>query len=710
MRLPSLPSLLSVVVVASLTTTAVTGTRKTRKPDAPADPCAGLGSDVGTFSTMEQVQDCLSSFNVSSADMLETVTNIKKMLDFIPLISTLDSLPNSGITTAFEFNTRILNLLASLNDNHMKYTPECYNGLFNFVQPWHVAATYPKDSPRPTLKLRGTHLKKSMQKDAFALWKDSLGGKNVLDFDGFEVVKVDGVDAVDHVQAYADKYSGYGKEPDSRFNNVLMFSYYSLGKYILKPGAYYSTTFLGSDAEPDRKYTLKSPDGKTFELSVPWLAWNTAKFTSTDKLRAKCEGATNDDGGDDGGDGGDGNDGGDASDAQIDSGSDLVDMIGGCEGLPSIDAAKVNSMVNSRLSIMQRRADPASGFDINQPLYQDLHNAFYILKDGITGVWVLSTFTIKGNVFDFYESWVANVTTGLIGIQQRGATKLIVDNSGNKGGIGCVSRVFADYLLPGTKPLTLSFRATQGMQALWKTSFFGKDLSRLLSIPDGTDLRDVKNLTRAGWTQPFSGTFVTKCVSTNGTVKYPALVRQYSPNDIAFVSNGNCGSACSLMVRALRDTWNVPAYVYGGATKQPFTPTSYEGGAVTTLKDLTASSVQTDSLTPAELDVLPKKFRNKAGYKVAIMQAFSVNGKAGLDVPAEWTRSVADGWLDVEDPSNVETIWNAVADRMKMSNIGSRNVKIASGAKKLGWGIGAGLVALMGWLVHVSIYLSYPIY
>ncbi|KAJ3108021.1 hypothetical protein HDU97_002601 [Phlyctochytrium planicorne] len=646
------------------------------------DPCLGLGDQVNTFSSFESVYACLNSFPIGSAEMVSTVTNVKKILDLYPymdlvqgstsplfpsnidLLSSLDGIAASSISVAFEFHTKVTFLLNSVYDSHMLYTPLCFKTLFQFVQPWHIAATYPANSPKPVLKLRGTHLKESMRKDAFQLWRDALDGKTPLDYDGYTIVSIDGMDPVDAVQAYADKYSGYGKEANSRFNNVLMFPWYSLGSYILKPGSFYTTPFLGYNASPIREYRLKSPSGSETTLRVPWIAYNLKKIRSQHTLQALCtlNGKTSDES--------DPVDNGDMRDLeQFDEIDDEADFQDQLDVLPKI---KIDW---SRSTTSRSRAlEPIPPFDLYRPLYSDRHNAFYILEDRKVGVWVISTFTIKGEISEFYPSWVANVTTGLIGLQNRGATKLILDVSGNKGGVGCVSRVFANYLLSGTNPLLVDFRATDAMKALWKTSFFGKGLSLLKPYPSGTEIRDVKTVTRAGKQSRFSGYFVTKCAATNGTVEYPPLPRKYTPNDIAIVSNGNCGSACSLMIRALRDTWKVPAYVYGGATKTTFTPTSYEGGFVTSLRKLNAHTVDKEDLSASELALLPSNFPNSIQFRFAIMEAFSPNGKQGLNNPIEWTPSPAEEWLDVEDPSDTKLLWNAVAKKRWASSGSERFV------------------------------------
>ncbi|KAJ3101254.1 hypothetical protein HDU97_001551 [Phlyctochytrium planicorne] len=651
------------------------------------DPCAGIGSVIGTFSTLTDVYACLNSISVSPAEMTDTVSTVKKLLELYPfldlsegatspqtfsskvnVLSTLDTIASTtSISTAFEFHTRVIYLLNSLNDAHMKYTPTCFASLFRWVQPWHITATYPAGSSKPLLKIAGTHLKQTQQTEAFALWSSALQGQSPLDYDGYTVVSIDGVDAVDAVQAFADKYSGYSREADSRFNKVLMFPVFKSGAFSNRAGGFYSTTFLGSDEPPTRQYVLKSPSGSQVTLTVPWIGSNLIKFSSRDTLQNFCTSAEDDDSTvvDGSKNAGTVLSKRDFEDLEDDDNDDQLNAdVDYLQPLPTVDALAVGKMVKAASRKIFKSKQSTSGFNINRPVSKDPNNAFYLLSDKKTGVWVLSTFSPTGNLRDIYDSWVANVTSGLIGLQELGATKLIVEVSGNGGGYVCASRAFTNYLMDGTQTAIYNFRVTDTIKALWKTSFYGRNLANLNPYPSGTSIQKTKTQTRAGKESVFSGYFTTDCGAGSLTADFPKLPRAFAAADLAFVSNGNCGSACAIMLRALRDQWSIRTYVYSGITKTPYTPSSFEGGTITTLSKLTSPTLSTAALTSAELALLPTNFSSPITFQLSVNQAFSPNGQGGTDLPAEWVPSQADGWLDVEDPSDKEAVWNAAAAKM----------------------------------------------
>ncbi|KAJ3097318.1 hypothetical protein HDU96_000421 [Phlyctochytrium bullatum] len=68
------------------------------------------------------------------------------------------------------------------------------------------------------------------------------------------------------------------------------------------------------------------------------------------------------------------------------------------------------------------------------------------------------------------------------------------------------------------------------------------------------------------------------------------LVKGWRPEKIGVISNGFCGSTCSNFVRVLREQHGVRSFVYGGASGQPFQPTSFEGGRLLTFDDLLLDS------------------------------------------------------------------------------------------------------------------------
>ncbi|KAJ3203428.1 hypothetical protein HDU67_010191, partial [Dinochytrium kinnereticum] len=393
-----------------------------------------------------------TAFKTAHVEQLKTIFDIYPFTDLAmgpftkpyPLFQTrinikseLDSLAtNLRVSTEFEFYSRIRLLIASLQDGHMTYNPTCISP-FTFRQPWHFAAVYPDaGSRRPVVRVV------EELEGWVEVWEGTLGGRSPKDFVGWNVVSVDGVDAVTAIQNHADKLSGISRDPNTRFNNVLYGTQYINGQWTPIPGSFYSTDFLGHDASPSRTYVLAPPTGgPPVTITVPWIAYMPEQtFTSAAEYKQKfCEGPP-------------------PATARTSSSSLRVLQPDGATILVSQPngLSRVMERVESGTELTRPLPDLTEAYriaedvlegvlkgggdarlDLGKPIVGDAHCAFYMLEDGETGVFVFPTVMPEGEFDVVVPKWLGMISGGLLALEAKGATKLVIDVTGNGGGYVC---------------------------------------------------------------------------------------------------------------------------------------------------------------------------------------------------------------------------------------------------------------------------------
>ncbi|KAI8830356.1 hypothetical protein BC829DRAFT_132203 [Chytridium lagenaria] len=140
---------------------------------------------------------------------------------------------------------------------------------------------YPaSNDKKPVLKIMG-----SVASRIPAAWTNELGGLSTRSFINYTIKSIDGMDPIKVVQTHADKLSGFSRSAESRFNAILYKEVYYTGDFIPINNTFYSTTFLGHDAAPTRRYVLTPPNNNTdVTFDIPWAAvplFSNGAFDST---------------------------------------------------------------------------------------------------------------------------------------------------------------------------------------------------------------------------------------------------------------------------------------------------------------------------------------------------------------------------------------------------------------------------------------------
>ena len=208
---------------------------------------------------------------------------------------------------------------------------------------------------------------------------------------------------------------------------------------------------------------------------------------------------------------------------------------------------------------------------------------------GLEDVAVLS---VRG--FPYSRSFCSTITKSLALFRQSGRKKLLIDMSGNPGGLLAAGQDLFGQLFPEiTQYLGVSMRAHEALYQIgkWANSFpadtlknggdFGNFAGLLLNFradraykPDGTGLYPTWNSVYGPINR--NGSLLTETLIKdleidtmrdlrgfqNGTL--PNLKRPFASEDIIVISDGSCSSMCALFVSMLKNQAGVRSLVIGG--------------------------------------------------------------------------------------------------------------------------------------------------
>ncbi|KAJ3104875.1 hypothetical protein HDU96_008771 [Phlyctochytrium bullatum] len=581
---------------------------------------------------------------------------------------------DESLTTQYDFYTKISNMANSFEDAHFYYIPFCM-AAFIHRQPFRLGAVYPNANGEPVIKVVATA-------PVSPVWDEALGTSDLSTFLNYTVKSIDGIPAAESIQNYSDRYGGFARSADSRFNAAVSSKIFVGGEFVLSQGYFSDTAFLPSDAKP-RTYVLTPPvraDGTQpadITVTVPWASFprnggiprpfaNNAEYYGYLCLSDIQQSALSR------------RDVKDTTQVLSDFGSRPLlprtttpaGALDAAHTIPEIsNAVLAEALQRHHAHHLERRQTP-SGEPI--PLVANLDTAFYVLEDGITGVWVFATVSPESS----YDNWLGTITGGLRAFEQIGVKRLIIDVTANGGGDFCASTAFAEYILQNTPMIEDQLRLTPAVKALLKVDFFGIEspFSDIVPVSGrGSNIvAEAYTQDRGNGPQLLSGRF-RFCQSAGSTpagfirtFNLPELERGWAPEDVSVVSDGGCGSACACMIRSMRDAHpGFKAYTYGGRSGKPYTPTSFEGGIVVPFRLFEGYYPEFDLLTEEERALLPGNITARFLGGLPITQGYSPLAK-DTGYPAEWIPQPSDEHLVIFDPTDKKSVWDAVAKKMRV--------------------------------------------
>ncbi|KAI8613920.1 hypothetical protein BC830DRAFT_427525 [Chytriomyces sp. MP71] len=386
------------------------------------DPCAALMTHVYSgvhVNSVLGVEACFNSFpEIKAADKEAQISTLKKYFELYPyrliaanssapsytsnvdLFAQLDAIASdASVTTEFELHNAIKLQLNKLNDGHVTYAPQCFSN-FVYMQPFNLLPVYTSNGEIAVVVDSWSISQTSrFWQPVFKGFWGSLLQPNMI---AAQVTAINGDDPVDFLQSLADTQYGIAHAPETRFNYI--FPSYA-GINVTNSKFSFTDRFPESDSIT---YTLKISTGSAVNVSVPWAALLPNETAATGFSSASmyyktfCTSASNN------------------KKSSID-----------------LDAFAAELQDNSGMSLAKRGSAL-----VRSQLLDDGSSAFYLLSDGITGVFALTKFhppvtdtMDEAQATKVAKTWIKNIAMGLQALEKAGAKKLIIELTGNGGGL-----------------------------------------------------------------------------------------------------------------------------------------------------------------------------------------------------------------------------------------------------------------------------------
>ncbi|KAF9910792.1 hypothetical protein EC991_005509 [Linnemannia zychae] len=524
----------------------------------------------------------------------------------VDVLKELDAIRKKKWANDYEFQLAVTRLAASFNDGHVSYRNFCYMTA-KFMQPISLYA--------PVV---------NGKQDIRVFFVDTTVGKKGLPSNPSSLVDcvvhtIDGQPALKAVQDFTDRVSAISKDPGVRLNDALAStSWYD--EWSSSPGGFANRYELPSSDSV--KYTVQCGKGPVQTLNVPWVIrpsdfFEYSTFTDTKSYwEIQCENSSADYNG--------------RSNSLSRSSSPIPSTAaartiaeGGKKG--ASETAPALTIFRERGKITQAKPSLANGRKNGEPkapavitqaklVATSRTSAFYRLtgskvKDACVAV--IATEDTEEHEYDSDE--YLNFAKGLQKLQSQGCTKLILDMTNNGGGLIDFAYYINRLLFPKADPYFVQDIRTNKMI---------RDASRLaIKRKSAHSMLDATQYTSAATNKRFKDTSMfTKDVRQNrGGASVTFSQRSYfpfnwpflplkkgqelkfKPENMAIITNGFCGSACSMIATRFAITQNVKTYAIGGIAKRPLSYFSFPGGFVTEI-----SSVVSD------LSMIKYKAPNKA--------------------------------------------------------------------------------------------------
>ncbi|KAF9288260.1 hypothetical protein BGZ68_000545 [Mortierella alpina] len=514
-----------------------------------------------------------------------------------------------------EFHDGISRILVKARDGHLSYDADCFRA-FEFKLGFYISHIV-RDG-RTVLKV---HYVEPYFAETNRLYKDIRN---------CEVVKIGGQNAADYIQQWADKHVYVSKDPNVRFNAALARPVYS---------TLTSDTFLlGSfgqqfklPEEPSLSFEFQCPGYFLFwpvapiKADVRWTAsYNHQPFTDTSSYyEANCIKPGFDD--NEVVSSQDGHSANAASEPQTppeaappqkastvsSNAKDNTDKKDAQDARKKVDETltTLSQFTSEQLPVVKYYDDHGSVTeDVDwtpdaasvRELYRGRQGiSALLMSDEKTGIITVPSVTPENSsqsFSDFLVEWVDSVIEAINTLRPR-AENLILDLSRNGGGYICVGTVLLNLFFPDQPRQVTNIRLSPIGKQMMRTGALG--VNGLMSSY-GTSTESVFN------TDVFPGTIThphrPNMTFTNYVSDQCSVVDQYEltvnpeeeskrkrassssssgvyhpwdPENLAILTDGNCGSTCALITNVMHSKFNVKTVVIGGKSPASAEKMSY---------------------------------------------------------------------------------------------------------------------------------------
>ncbi|KAJ7703099.1 hypothetical protein B0H17DRAFT_1041664 [Mycena rosella] len=513
----------------------------------------------------------------------------------------------------FEFHLDLYRSFRRLNDGHCTVFNFCYDSLYISYLPTPLVLLTASDGSQSVhIAPEAFSVASAEFPDQIEFWQDSLPGNlkgKLASLSGAKVLQINGKDpliAVNENAVTTGSYQSFGTRQNS------FFSSYSRGA---KGWAYIMGNFA-LQIHPLNDFvelTIQRIDNSLPEtLSIPYRSrfGSAAKnFTDGESYRENnCVSVA-------------GTNGYDVYDlASVSEHTHAMPPVAYFQQQPLISNQDRRRPINVMLD-----GTPLSDVELpeeSHPTTAALNESysvaqFYLLPDNITGVLALGSFS-AGN----FSVFMASLLDGLQELKALGATHLIVDVTNNGGGYICIAH-WLHRILIGPKATTepqagldTCTRASTMAQLIVEKINKGADPKELLSyhpsqwknssnVPYSVEthwLRPTVDLTINGHQDAFSPRLGAECQPFEMAPPDHGL---FAPENIAILSNGRCGSSCSLFSITMSKHEGVKTVVLGGHKDIPQQYCGVVGGQSTHFAEIDteikSTHLKTHILAPPDL-------------------------------------------------------------------------------------------------------------
>ncbi|KAG0338409.1 hypothetical protein BG000_004036 [Podila horticola] len=618
-----------------------------------SDPCSTLGSLAIGNVTYEHVFDCYKSIEflpeVAETTLKTMHTAYNDFLCFrdaaltpdldlpfrsapVDAIKELNKIAKEHYTRDFDFHADFLKLAISFNDPHINYQVACYTS-YVFKQPISLYSSIVDG------------------KQVLRVFQDASGSE----LDDCQVLTINGQDALEHIQAWADKFSGASKDPGVRLNAALVSHTYDAVNHFwgVSDGGFRLRSTLPEESSLD--YRFKCPGRDAIKKTFKWAVTDGIEAgTFTDKTSfitnvciapAAGRGETSSDG----------------------TAQEL-------EPVPFIDTPAVHK--HKRRRLLEQREEHTrrqlARRDVAEPTL-DLPDATFVAADNQTAVYQLKSDPSVGILvvpsMMIQNDGIAFMQHGLSELAARNVSHIIVDTTGNGGGYTLMVTLLPTIFFP-TQDKTfhshlVEYRVSPAVQALTSA-----DLANLTVDTTFEPRAYLNGTTHASFTTNFFLDPVNKTL--NGReAEYTQKVFGDSPlewvdqtitypwtNDsskITILTDGNCGSACGMATDIFVSVHGVKAVAVGGYPGDDLSMFSYAGASVKTVDEIVDNFEQLNVTAPFA------RLPYKGNFRVSIYDVYSKDDTVMLEYnPA---RHVAAHRLQYtpETARHHDLLWGAVA-------------------------------------------------
>ncbi|KAF9938633.1 hypothetical protein BGZ65_012508 [Modicella reniformis] len=512
----------------------------------------------------------------------------------VDLMKELSKIRKKKWKNDYEFHMALTFLTFSLNDGHLAYRNYCYNTV-TFTQPISLYAPVVNgvQSIR-VFHVDTTDSRKGLPKDPASLVDCA-------------VVTIDGQPALQAVQEFSDRTSAISKDPGVRLNDALASTSWYNDQWSSSPGGFASRWELPK--KPTMDYTIQCGTDKnvrTLNLTVPWIIQPSDNFeyhyfddiesywaiqcTPPDDISnyANMNRETEV-----------------VASAPQDSAilapprRDDVRVWDGGDVLraPAMTMFRERGKIAKPLGpgVRNSRAGAKEPSVITQArlAHRSSTTAFYRLtgsKVSDACVAVIATEEVedfKSDATDYMD-----MIKGFQKLQDQGCKKLILDMTNNGGGSVDFAYFVNRLFFPNTKPYFVqdlkdtSLVQTAAKQAIKRPhagSIF--DARTFMSAASGKAFKDASMFLK-GVNHRRAGSAVAFTQKSYFPHHWPFLPLEkgkqlrFRPENMAIVSNGFCGSACTMIASRFGIVHKVKTYAIGGISKRPLSYFTFPGGFV----------------------------------------------------------------------------------------------------------------------------------